>query len=217
MFCLVCTSSSISFFQCLLNRCLFLSGTMLLRTAGQLPRNIGASYGLSVFRFQFSCPRDFQQAWPRSIQTSNLKRCESSSLTLPSQRRAYRTTSRSLQIQRFQPLIPPSPESLGKAAPAKQYRRSIKWGRRLLFVSVVTGILYLVDTQLYASSVTRSLQLSTESYSRGRDSRSTSTKCRKIIQSPASEWRVILEDWSSNSDAECGPSSRVSKNVLSNV
>jgi len=146
------------FFQCLLNRCLFLSGTMLLRTAGQLPRNIGASHGLSVFRSHFSCPRASHQAWPRSIQTSNIKRCESSSFTLPPRRRAYRTTSRSLQTQRFQPLIPPSPESLGKAAPAKQYRRSIKWGRRLLFVSAVTGILYLVDTQLYASSVTRSLR-----------------------------------------------------------
>jgi aarF domain-containing kinase len=54
--------------------------------------------------------------------------------------------------------VPPSPESLGKAAPAKQYRKTIKWGRRLLYISVVTGGLYLIDTQLYAASVTRSLR-----------------------------------------------------------
>ena len=65
---------------------------------------------------------------------------------------------RYLQTQRFQSFTPPSPESLGKAAPAKQYRRSIKWGRRLLYVSATSGLLYLVDTQLYASSLTRTLR-----------------------------------------------------------
>ncbi|KAH8667654.1 ABC transporter [Tricladium varicosporioides] len=65
---------------------------------------------------------------------------------------------RFIQTQRFQAFAPPSPESLGKAAPAKEYRRTIKWGKRLLFVSAVTGIAYLVDTQFYASSITRSLR-----------------------------------------------------------
>lgn len=64
---------------------------------------------------------------------------------------------RSIQ-QRFQPFVPPSPESLGKAAPAKQYHRSIKWGRRLLYVSLTTGILYLLDKEVYASSMARSLR-----------------------------------------------------------
>ncbi|KUJ14369.1 ABC transporter [Mollisia scopiformis] len=67
-------------------------------------------------------------------------------------------TRRALQSERFQQFVPPSPESLGKAAPAKQYRRSIKWGRRLLIISGVTGILYLIDSQFYASSISRSLR-----------------------------------------------------------
>ncbi|PBP28577.1 ABC transporter [Diplocarpon rosae] len=69
--------------------------------------------------------------------------------------KSYRRT---IQNQRFQSFTPPSPESLGKAVPAKHYRRSIKWGRRLLYVTAVTGTLYILDTQLYASSITRSLR-----------------------------------------------------------
>ena len=65
---------------------------------------------------------------------------------------------RSIQTQRFQSFAPPSPESLGKARPAKLYSRSLKWGRRLLYTSVVAGTLYLIDSQLYASSITRSLR-----------------------------------------------------------
>lgn len=80
---------------------------------------------------------------------------------LPTQyplRRTISTTTRSSVQQRYQAFVPPSPESLGKAAPAKHYRRSIKWGRRLLYVTAVTGAFYLIDTQLYASSITRSLR-----------------------------------------------------------
>ncbi|CZR63951.1 probable ABC transporter [Phialocephala subalpina] len=65
---------------------------------------------------------------------------------------------RSIQTERFQQFVPPSPESLGKAAPARQYRRSIKWGRRLLYVSLVTGGFYLIDSQFYSSSISRSLR-----------------------------------------------------------
>jgi aarF domain-containing kinase len=68
------------------------------------------------------------------------------------------TFRRSIQTQRYQPFVPPSPESLGKAAPAKQYRRSIRWGRRLFYISATTGILYLLDQYLYASSIARSLR-----------------------------------------------------------
>ncbi|KAK6614424.1 ABC1 family protein C10F6.14c [Botrytis cinerea] len=64
----------------------------------------------------------------------------------------------SFHAQRYQPFVPPSPASLGKAAPPKLYPRTIKWGRRLLYVSAATGIAYLIDTQLYASSITRSLR-----------------------------------------------------------
>lgn len=69
-----------------------------------------------------------------------------------------KTFSRGLQTQRYQPFVPPSPESLGKAAPAKQYKRSIKWSRRLLYVTVVGGTLYFVDKQFYASAISRSLK-----------------------------------------------------------
>ncbi|KAI9050440.1 hypothetical protein LZ554_005604 [Drepanopeziza brunnea f. sp. 'monogermtubi'] len=69
-----------------------------------------------------------------------------------------KSSIRSIQNQRFQSFTPPSPESLGKAVPAKHFPRSLKWGRRLLYVTAVTGTLYLLDTQLYASSITRSLR-----------------------------------------------------------
>ncbi|KAF4626689.1 hypothetical protein G7Y89_g11467 [Cudoniella acicularis] len=72
--------------------------------------------------------------------------------------RAIQPARRSIQTQRFQAFAPPTPESLGKAAPPKQYRRTIKWGRRLFYISTVAGILYLLDTQFYASSITRSLR-----------------------------------------------------------
>jgi aarF domain-containing kinase len=70
-----------------------------------------------------------------------------------------RSLRRFIQTQRYQGFVPPSPESLGKAAPPKQYPRSIKWGRRLLYVGVATGALYLIDTQFYASSITRTVRV----------------------------------------------------------
>lgn len=63
---------------------------------------------------------------------------------------------RSLQTQHFQPLIPPSPGSLGKPTPAKVYRRTRKWLRRLIYLALGTSVLYGIDRQFYASSITRS-------------------------------------------------------------
>ena len=60
--------------------------------------------------------------------------------------------------QQFQPLVPPTPESLGKAAPAKEYRRLRRWGRRLFYISAAAGAFYLIDKQFYASSINRSLR-----------------------------------------------------------
>lgn len=65
---------------------------------------------------------------------------------------------RSVHNQRYQAFVPPSPEALGKPAAAKEYRRTIKWGRRLLYVSAAAGLFWLVDTKLYYSSLTRSLR-----------------------------------------------------------
>jgi aarF domain-containing kinase len=55
----------------------------------------------------------------------------------------------------FQPFLPPSPSSLGKPTPAKTYPRTRKWLRRLVCASLVTGVIYGIDTQFYASSLTR--------------------------------------------------------------
>ena len=63
---------------------------------------------------------------------------------------------RSLQTQQFQPFAPPSPSSLGKPVPAKNYRRTRRWFRRLTYLTLGTAVLYGVDRQFYASSITRS-------------------------------------------------------------
>lgn len=55
----------------------------------------------------------------------------------------------------FKPFVPPSPSSLGKPTPAKTYTRTRKWLRRLLYLSLTAGVIYGVDTQFYASSLTR--------------------------------------------------------------
>lgn len=88
---------------------------------------------------------------------SRASRRASKSITAPPPTAAPRQFRRYVQ-QRFEPFVPPSPASLGKAKPAKYYPRSQKWARRLFYVSAVTGALYLIDTQLYASSITRSLR-----------------------------------------------------------
>ncbi|EPQ65369.1 hypothetical protein BGT96224_3694 [Blumeria graminis f. sp. tritici 96224] len=63
---------------------------------------------------------------------------------------------RSLQTQRYEPFVPPSPGSLGKATPARLYPVTIKWGRRFLYMSLVLGAVYLIDNEFYASSIKRS-------------------------------------------------------------
>ena len=55
----------------------------------------------------------------------------------------------------FQPFIPPSPSELGKPIRARNYRRTRKWLRRIVYVSASTGIIYTVDQYVYASSLTR--------------------------------------------------------------
>ncbi|KAK7894788.1 hypothetical protein LTR67_005527 [Exophiala xenobiotica] len=50
---------------------------------------------------------------------------------------------------------PPTPASLGKAVPAKQFKRTRKWLRRLVYVSSFGALAYVVDKKYYASSLTR--------------------------------------------------------------
>ncbi|KAL4923502.1 ABC1 kinase family protein [Aspergillus undulatus] len=70
----------------------------------------------------------------------------------PSQTQSLR---RYVHGSQFQPIVPPSPSSLGKPRPAKTYRRTRKWLRRLFYLSLATGTAYVLDTQFYASSLTR--------------------------------------------------------------
>ncbi|KAH3489930.1 hypothetical protein KXW98_000908 [Aspergillus fumigatus] len=55
----------------------------------------------------------------------------------------------------FKPFVPPSPSALGKPIPAKTYTRTRIWLRRLAYLSIATGVVYAIDTQVYASSLTR--------------------------------------------------------------
>jgi len=128
---------------------------MSLRIAGLCSRCIRAKCSpKSNTRSKSTIPQIFQVPLTRAVHTSRPSALSSSL----SRNGASRIIRRPLQTQRFQTFTPPSPESLGKAAPAKQYPRTIKWGRRLFYVSAVFGTLYIVDAQLYASSVTRSLR-----------------------------------------------------------
>lgn len=65
---------------------------------------------------------------------------------------------RFLQTYNYQPLMPPSPESLGKPVSARKFRKAICWCRRSMYIFVGVGMIYLLDSQLYASSILRSLR-----------------------------------------------------------
>ncbi|PGH18779.1 Atypical/ABC1 protein kinase [Helicocarpus griseus UAMH5409] len=64
-------------------------------------------------------------------------------------------SARGIHSQQFQPFVPPSPSSLSKPAPPKTYPRTRKWLRRLFYLSLGGGIIYGIDRQFYASSITR--------------------------------------------------------------
>lgn len=68
--------------------------------------------------------------------------------------RLHHAPSRSVHGQ-FQPLVPPSPSSLGKPVAAKTYTRTRKWLRRLAYLSLATGTIYTVDSLFYEQCVTR--------------------------------------------------------------
>jgi aarF domain-containing kinase len=51
---------------------------------------------------------------------------------------------------------PPPPSSLPKPAPPRTYKRSRKWARRLIYTAIGLGVLYGLDQQFSASSITRS-------------------------------------------------------------
>ncbi|KJR82680.1 aarF domain-containing kinase [Sporothrix schenckii 1099-18] len=58
----------------------------------------------------------------------------------------------------FQAMRPPTPAELGGPRKAREYPRMRRWGRRLLVLGVIGGAVYLVDRQVYASGMARSLR-----------------------------------------------------------
>lgn len=69
---------------------------------------------------------------------------------LPTQRRLF---SQSHFRAAF---VPPTPASLGKAVPAKEFKRTRKWIRRLAYILLAGAAVYVMDKKYYASSLTRS-------------------------------------------------------------
>ncbi|KAF3007010.1 hypothetical protein E8E14_008779 [Neopestalotiopsis sp. 37M] len=91
----------------------------------------------------------------RRLSTPTLRRAAAP----PQQKHISSTPRRHVQTtSQFQPMRPPSPESLGKPKAAREFKRSRKWTRRLLILVGVGGSLYLADRQLFASGVGRSLR-----------------------------------------------------------
>ncbi|KAI9733407.1 MAG: hypothetical protein M1834_003491 [Cirrosporium novae-zelandiae] len=70
--------------------------------------------------------------------------------------RAKPHLTRYLQTQRFGAFAPPSPESLGKAAPPKEYRKTRRLLRILSYLIASSGLVYILDRQFNESSITRS-------------------------------------------------------------
>ena len=64
--------------------------------------------------------------------------------------------TRSLQTQQYQPFAPPSPSSLPKAAPPRQFPRARRWTRRLAYLAFTAAVMYALDKRYYASTLTRS-------------------------------------------------------------
>ena len=58
----------------------------------------------------------------------------------------------------FKPLRPPTPAELGAPKAAKEYKKSGKWVRRLVVLTVAGGIVYVGDRQIYASAIARTLR-----------------------------------------------------------
>ncbi|KAI5860747.1 ABC1-domain-containing protein [Durotheca rogersii] len=71
--------------------------------------------------------------------------------------RPVRQAGRIRAYSSFEPLRPPSPASLGRPRQAREFKRGRKWGRRLLIVSAITGTVYVIDKQAFASGIGRSL------------------------------------------------------------
>lgn len=72
--------------------------------------------------------------------------------------RAVARSSRSIYTHsgKFEPFVPPTPQSLGGPKKAKTYPRTTKWLRRLFYTSAIIGGGWFLDKTFYASVITRS-------------------------------------------------------------
>lgn len=98
------------------------------------------------------CARCLRQAQRQSPLFQN------SLLRSPVTRAPLQQQWRYLQTERFQPLAPPNPTSLGKPTPARTYPRSRKWLRRLGYVGLAAAAVYALDRRYWASALARSLR-----------------------------------------------------------
>lgn len=96
------------------------------------------------------------------LRPSSLSSSSSSPSSLSSSSSIYsfgvfrNTYPRQRGYSQFQPLVPPSPESLGKARPARQYRRTRRLIRRLIQLSLVVATITLSDIYFFDAVLTRS-------------------------------------------------------------
>ncbi|KAL2269459.1 hypothetical protein VTJ83DRAFT_1643 [Remersonia thermophila] len=58
----------------------------------------------------------------------------------------------------FSPAVPPPPSSLGAPRPARAFRRTRRWGRRLVILAVVLSAVWAADRRLWSSGMARSLR-----------------------------------------------------------
>lgn len=82
------------------------------------------------------------------------------STSLRPQQQPQPCQSRSIQTSGpYQPVRgPPPPSSLGQPREARSFTRTTRWARRLLILTAVGSTLYLIDRQVYASGLARSLR-----------------------------------------------------------
>jgi len=91
----------------------------------------------------------------------SIRRCVPRTPLTTSNRRLLSSTPRASVTHSsgpFEPLRPPPPSSLGAPRTARSFRRTRRWGRRLLLLGTLLGAGYLADRQLYAAGITRSLR-----------------------------------------------------------
>lgn len=109
---------------------------------------------------RLSCPRPASHATSRAAASpgpsqsgSRLSRALSTTSPFLPRRRSLQTSAP------FQPLQgPPPPASLGAPRPARSFTRSRRWLRRLLTLAAAAGVVYVVDSHVYASGLGRSLR-----------------------------------------------------------